>query len=202
MSELFDQWEQDKELLMQQMVNVFLKAEEEKDASFQTIMDMLIADGYDEEEIIQEIVNRATNQGQSENACVRIIGEDMPIDFEDINKNLPLAPIKIAKKGDKYRFVTAENDYLLYEIEKKEGENILSNTNALLDSFLPYKDYMCDISQKYYLGLRLSLSSDFAQMYCLLTHEIMRKIAELNLNLEISILSFGGVIDIKDEDNE
>ena len=198
MSELFSQWNMDKEALIQKMVNVFLQTEEDMNPSMQEIIDMLVADGCNKHEVIDEIVNRTTNQGQSESACVRIIGEGIPIDFEDINKNLPLLPAKITKKGEKYRFVTAENDFILYEIEEK-NEDTISNINALLDSFLPYKEYIYEISQKYYISLRLSLSSDFGQMYCMLPKEIMRKIAELKLNLEISILSFGGVIDISDD---
>jgi len=194
------QRKQDKEALLQKIVNMMLQAEKDAASSLHETVDMLVADGYDKEALIQEIVNRATNQGQSENACVRIIGEGVPIAFEDIKVNLPLIPVRIAKKGEKYHSVTAENDYILYALEKREGEDIISNINSLLDSLLPYKDYIRNIAKKYFLSLRLSLSSDFAQMYCLLPQEIMKKIAELHLNLEVSILSLGGVIDISDEE--
>jgi hypothetical protein len=201
-NELFWQGQQDKETLLQEVVNMILQGAEDKKPFVEEIINRLVLDGYDKEELTQEIVNRVTNQGQQENIYMRIIGENIPIDFEDIKKNLPIVPSRIIKKGDKYRYAIAENDQIIYDAEIKDGEDIINSINSLLESFLPYKDYISDISQKYFLSLRLYLSSDFAEMYCLLPQEVMKKIAKLHLNLEISILSFGGVIDIYDEDDE
>lgn len=137
---------------------------------------------------------------QRENMVLRILGEDT-LDFEAIKKEILINPNKILKQGDSISFLSgkvskykADCDVILYEFEPKDNESFYDMVRRKIEEFLPYKEYIASIKDKYFISLRLSLTSDYAQMYCELPNDILMLISELGVNLEISVLSFGEVI--------
>lgn len=134
--------------------------------------------------------------------CIRIFNEEKGLDFDDIEKNLPILPTRKYKAGDKYinsanrptkRVV--DNDIWLYQFKCQDNENIYQSLKRNLQLFLPHEKYLRNLAQKYTVCFRVSMTSDFAQMYLEMPADIIQLISELGLTMEISILSFGQVID-------
>lgn len=137
---------------------------------------------------------------QRKSVVLRILGEDT-LDFEAIRKEIPLNQDKILRQGERINFLSgkvskykAECDVILYEFEPRDNEPFYDMVRRKIKEFLPYKEYIASIKNKYYISIRLSLTSDYAQMYCELPRDILMLISELGVNLEISILSFGEVM--------
>lgn len=130
--------------------------------------------------------------------CLRILGESEPIDFQKIIEEIPIVPDNILKKGENITFRNgkkskqkAQNDVIIYEFKAKNGEDFYDTIRRKIRDFLQYKKYIRLIRNRYYISLRLSLTSDYAQMYFELPIDIIENINELGINLELSILSFG-----------
>lgn len=134
--------------------------------------------------------------------CIRIFNENGRMDLSEIENNLPIEPTRRYKVGDNYINAAnrptkrvVENDIWLYQFGNQEKEDIFQSMKRNLQLFLPYKEYLRDLAQKYSVCFRISMTSDFAQMYLELPVDIIQLISELGLTMEISILSLGQVLD-------
>ncbi len=121
-----------------------------------------------------------------------IRGENL--DPDEISKNINLKPSKVRRKGE---FITEgikmKDAYWSYQI-KYEGYNELDFAfDELLNTLLPYKSFVGKISEIYNVYIMLSLRSNLGQLGFDLPSKILKALAELNIGLEVNILSYGEV---------
>ena len=129
------------------------------------------------------------NKFQKEQVCLRIFSDDL--DFDDIQRNIPLSA-RISKKGDIRYGITFEADVMTFEVDC-DKEKLTDKISCVLNSLDPYKEYIKKIAKKYDVILRIYLESDMAQIYSYLPLEIITKMTEMSLALEVSIWSEGKV---------
>lgn len=126
--------------------------------------------------------------------CSLIInGEEL--DYEYIDKLLPIKPVEIGRKGErieKWSKILRNNDTWQYsfEFEDSSPEIVIEK---LLKEIELYKNNVDELSKKYEVYIRLYIQDDEAQIYFLISKEILKKISELNIDFGISILSWGEV---------
>lgn len=124
--------------------------------------------------------------------CSLIInGEEL--DYEYIDKLLPIKPVEIGRKGErieKWSKILRNNDTWQYSFEFKDSSPEIV-IEKLLNEIELYKDNVDELSKKYEVYIRLYIQDDEAQIYFLISKEILKKISELNIDFGISILSWG-----------
>lgn len=119
------------------------------------------------------------------------------LDFDEIEKNLGLEATSKKRKGTIISKVMGPipNDIWIFEIEYNENSEPKEVFGSLITRLKPTKDYLAQLSTLHDVCLRFYIQSDFAQIFFRLSPQILNDLAELNLPLEVSILSWGGVED-------
>jgi hypothetical protein len=129
---------------------------------------------------------------------VFLIG-DPSLDFEDIEKNLPIIPTDIVKKGDLRKLrKNHKNPYDIwkYEIKIRDRENIFDDLLELLELLTPYSEYIKRISGIYKrVVINCYLRTEYGQIGLEMYNELFHKLADLGLQLDFHILSYGYVKD-------
>lgn len=145
--------------------------------------------------------DKMVEQSQEELICLRIIGKES-LNFEDIEAKLPIKPNSKNRKNDRHINIVGKEtkyiikaDSIIYNIRVEKGEEPCDAIRRSLNSFLPYKNYLKSLKETCYTCFRISITSDYAQIYYELPPDIVELISELGLEIEISIFSMGGVID-------
>ena len=155
--------------------------------SYGKINDKLIEIGKE----IKVFLENKVTQMYKNNVFLRIIGKSS-INFEELEKNIPL-DFEKHKKGEVLRkILKVENDTAVLTLDFYE-EELEKKIDRLLNELHPYKKYLNKISKCYDIILRVYIESNYAQMYQFLSKEILFKIAEFPFDLEISVFSEGKV---------
>ncbi|WP_342439221.1 DUF4279 domain-containing protein [Paenibacillus sp. FSL L8-0436] len=125
------------------------------------------------------------------------IVRDENLDFDDISEKLSIAATSIIKKGQYIRKggeTQAPYDIWRLEVtisEQTEPEDALE---YLLNKLSPNFEKINELIGVYKeVIINCYLRSDYGQMGFKLSNEMMKKIALLGVELDIHILSFGGV---------
>lgn len=120
------------------------------------------------------------------------------LNFDDITNSIGLKPTDSKKKGD--LISKALNQVMqdnLWQYQVKYGES--DNPNSILRDFLSLltakSDYIHQVSEGHEVYLTWFLQSDYAQIGAVLEPDVLKKLADLKLQLELHILSWGGVED-------
>lgn len=116
-------------------------------------------------------------------------------DFDNMRKNLSFEPITIIKEGDMISRVTGKNknDMFMYEKTCNCEEDFIKDLDCFLNTLLAKKNYIIEYIEKYNTVLRLYMQSSQAEMFFSLSHDIIKKVYELKIPIEFSILSWGNV---------
>jgi len=124
---------------------------------------------------------------------------DKKLDLKDIEENLLIKPTKIIRKGQmigKSKNIEAPYDIWSYEIAIVNNKNIFNELSLLLDTLLPYSDYIKTAKNKYEsILISCYLRSDYGQIGFQLSEDIILKLGKIGLCLDFHILSFGEVKD-------
>ena len=123
---------------------------------------------------------------------LKIIGEEL--NFDEIAKNINLFPSKNFRRGVTYnKFVgPAENDSWYYTIEfsNESLDDVLKEFLVILNS---YEEYIKNLAKKEYVSIRFAVDSPFAQLFFYISPESIATLMNLEIGLEISVFSWGGV---------
>ena len=129
---------------------------------------------------------------KKETVVIRILGENL--DFEEIKKNIPLEA-HCQKKGTVlYKTHVVENDVIIFEFGDEESL-LEDNLRKCIKEIYPYKEYIKLLSKENDTILRIYVQSNMAQMYFYISNDILKKISELSLAVEVSIFSEGMVLE-------
>jgi ribosomal 50S subunit-recycling heat shock protein len=117
------------------------------------------------------------------------------LNFNEIQNNLKIKPSRAVKKGEVISKVVGESEYDLwvYEIklnEAKKPDQILEDLLSILN---PHKAYIQNIAKYADVRMKCYVQSDYAQIYFELSPNVIKELASMEIKLEISILSWGGV---------
>ncbi len=128
---------------------------------------------------------------------ISLIIKDNSLDFKEISNNFNLENITITRKGDiiSNAFGEAKYDTWLYQLKIDVNENINDAFKRFIKSIANAKEFIKLIVLEHDICIKLYLQSDFAQIGFELSSDVINSIAGLNLKLELSILSWGGVKD-------
>lgn len=133
-------------------------------------------------------------------AALRIVGDD--VDFDDIGEHLGLRPTSTMRRGDSMTPLdeAATNDVWTYRAEvrrEKPPADHLAVLKRLLD---PHSAYLRSLAAKWKVSIYCSYQTDFAQGGFVVPTNLAGMFRDYGADLEIAILSWGGVID--DDENE
>lgn len=128
------------------------------------------------------------------NISLSIMSEENKLDF--IDSLLDIKATKIIHKGDIIALKKiSQNNIWLYSI--KFDENQYNETiEIFMKRLIKSIDIIKELKKKYSVTLTLHVRSEFAQMGICLDKSIIKMVSQLDLDLEIDILSFGMVEDI------
>lgn len=123
--------------------------------------------------------------------------KNIKLDFDEISDRLKLQPTKIVRNGESLSKVVEEsqNDIWIYEVKSKENSNTNAIFEKLLNDISPSIDNIKLLSGLHSIYLRLYVQSDYAQIRMDISKNVIQKLSDLNIRLEISVLSWGGVDD-------
>jgi len=113
------------------------------------------------------------------------------LDFEEINTMLKLQPVKVKRKGEPITLEHVMNDdcwSYKVEYEKNEMETAL---DSFLNDLKPSAGYIRNVANEHRVYIFVSLRSNLGQMGFELKPEIIKSLADLNIAVEVHILSYG-----------
>ncbi|MBG9732865.1 DUF4279 domain-containing protein [Paenibacillus alvei] len=115
------------------------------------------------------------------------------LDFDLLGK-LNLTPTSVVGKGD---FLTSKRkalyDVWIFEIQITNTFPLNNALESIAGHLSNVRHELSSLKSRYDVSLNCYLRSDYAQMGIDIAPEILKSIAELELGLQIHILSFGGV---------
>ena len=119
------------------------------------------------------------------------------LDFGEINERLKIEPSSVSRKGEIISKSMGENpnDVWIYEMKLKEDEEPNKVLEKLVKVLKPSASFIKTISSTGDVCLRCYIQSDYAQIFFDFSPNVIQDLAQLNIRLEVSILSWGGVED-------
>lgn len=117
------------------------------------------------------------------------------LDFEGISSALALQSTDTRTKGEllnKLPPIVSEEDCWLYEIPLADHEGLDPRMHDLLQALEAAKCHVARWQEQYEVILRLYVQSDYAQIFYRLMPDTLRRLAEIGLPLEVSVVSWGG----------
>lgn len=127
-------------------------------------------------------------------SCSLLIRGDN-LDFNEIEKNLQVKPSRIVKKGEIYSKVIGKSQYDIWILDIKfdnrgAPEDALMNLTSIIH---PFKEYVKKLSEIADIRIKCYVQSEYAQLNFELSSRVISELANLNVKMEISILSWGAV---------
>lgn len=122
---------------------------------------------------------------------------DLNLDFFELENNINIKPTKMIHRGQllgKLENTTAPYDIWSFEIKITTEDDISNQLSFLLDSLLPYLEYIKKAINKWEkVVINCYFRSELGQLGFQVSSECINKIAKLGLSLDFHILSFGMV---------
>lgn len=127
-------------------------------------------------------------------SCSLLIRGDN-LDFNEIEENLQIKPSRIIRKGEIYSKVIGKNQYDIWILDIKfdnngTPEDALMNLASIIH---PFKEYVKKLSMVADVRIKCYVQSEYAQLNFELSSRVISELADLNVKVEISILSWGAV---------
>lgn len=131
----------------------------------------------------------------SGNWCLIISGNN--INYDEIRDKIGVEPSRTVRKGEiKSRVIGASQcDIWIFEKKFKNSDEVANKLDELLLEIEPCEGYVKTLVNAYNVVIRFYIQSDFAQIGVSLPPELIQKLANLNIKMEISVFSWGGVED-------
>lgn len=127
-----------------------------------------------------------------EKSSVNLIISGENLDFDKISSAIPLKQ-KHNKKGTVLRlsFVVETDNIIFDDFIINNDLSVNDKITRTLDSLLPYKDIIKNLSKQYNIRLRIYIQSIMAQMFFSISSKNIQRISEFNISVETSIFSEG-----------
>ena len=126
-----------------------------------------------------------------------IRGQDQ--NFSEIEAMLGIKATSAFKKGHHYDnneiFKPLTHDVWIFSIDFDDCKSSEQALEELLSLLKPSAEYLQQLSRNLSVQLRWFIQSDYAQIYFELPANLLKALSDMNLKLEISIFSWGGVED-------
>jgi hypothetical protein len=116
------------------------------------------------------------------------------LNFDEIEKNIKLEVSQKFVEGDIISKAIGKNPFDLIRFDRTIGEEDTPNEklNNLIDIIQPSSLYIKKIKQDFDVYLKCFVQSDNAQINYRISPEVLNKIANLDIDFEVSVLSWGG----------
>ncbi|MCA1032519.1 DUF4279 domain-containing protein [Bacillus timonensis] len=127
-------------------------------------------------------------------SCSLIIkGEGL--DFSEISKTLKINPTREMRKGVVYSSIFGPNkeDFWIYELKVNENQSPNDTLSTLLSYLSHSKQFIVMLSKSHNVSIKCYIQSSMAQIGFDLSPPTIVELSKLNVKLEFSILSWGGV---------
>lgn len=125
--------------------------------------------------------------------CLIISGNQ--INFDEIRDKLRIEPSRTTRKGEVKSKVIGPSQFDSWVFEQKfeSSDEIAKTLDKLLAVIHPHKGYINVLSDTFDVIIKFFVQSNFAQIGVALPPYLIKKIAEINVKIEISVLSWGEV---------
>ncbi len=130
----------------------------------------------------------------SSGKCSLIIrGENLNI--IEIEENLQLKPSRLVRKDEVVSRVIGKSQHDVWIFEKEFDENgtPAKTLKNILASISSSKDYLQNLTNFAELSIKCYVQSNYAQVNFKINPNILKELASMNIEFEVSILSWGGV---------
>ncbi|MDR1616631.1 MAG: DUF4279 domain-containing protein [Syntrophomonadaceae bacterium] len=120
------------------------------------------------------------------------------LNFDKIQEKLKITPTSISKEGKDYNSKILEplkHDVWIYEIEFDENKDSKQALEELLVAIKPVKRHLLELDLSANVQIRWYVQTDYAQIYYEIPPKLLKMLSDMELKLEISILSWGGIKD-------
>ena len=117
------------------------------------------------------------------------------LDFKKLNEELKFNAPEIAKKGEMLSRVVGEcqEDVYIYSKKYEDDKSADEYLYNFLTEIYAVKDIIRDLAEKHNISLRLYIQSSQAQISFSMKNKLLPMLAEMNLPIDFSIFSWGGV---------
>lgn len=128
-------------------------------------------------------------------SCSLIIRGRETLNIDEINTRLNIKPTEVYIKGNKFSKSSGDitKDVWIYKHTIKKEEDLNTPVISIINDLRPHKQYLNELTNSVDIYVKLYIQSDLAQIGFELLPEVIVGLAELNLKVEFSILSWGGV---------
>lgn len=115
----------------------------------------------------------------------------------DVDFGADIIPTKTVKKGDViFRGRKAPKNRWKYILEFESEEEYYSNLERMINQLCERSEYVNQLTKIYEeVSIKIFIGSDFAQIGFFLPNHILKKIALLDCEVSVEIISFGMVED-------
>ncbi len=122
------------------------------------------------------------------------IGDEKNI---DVDFGVDIIPTKTIKKGDViFRERKAPKNRWMYRLEFDNEEEFYPNLERIINQLCERSEYVNQLTKIYEeVSINIFIGSDFAQIGFVLPNHILKKIALLDCEVSIEIISYGMVED-------
>ncbi|MDQ6597870.1 DUF4279 domain-containing protein [Bacillus salipaludis] len=113
---------------------------------------------------------------------------------DEITKKLNLKPSSVKRKGELLtKDIKMKDSYWSYKVKFKINEELNQALEEFLDTLLPYKAFISEITEIYDAYIYFGLSSNLGQLGFELHPETLQALADLKIRFEVHIISYGEV---------
>lgn len=129
----------------------------------------------------------------SGNCSLVIRGDNL--NLVEIEENLHIKPSRIVRKGEVISKTIGESQYDVWVFEIGFGENKIPDKalEEILSTISSSKTYLQSLISTVDIKIKCYVQSDYAQFCFEISPNVLKELASMNIKLEISILSWGGV---------
>lgn len=116
------------------------------------------------------------------------------LSFNEIEDELGIKASKKFVEGKITSKVIGKNEFDLIRFDKEIDDEHTPNQTLddILNIMLPHEDYIKNMQKKHDVSLKCFVQSDSAQVNYRIAPDIMSKLVRVGIDLEISVLSWGG----------
>lgn len=132
----------------------------------------------------------------SGNCSFIIRGEGL--NLSEITKSLNIKPTREVRKGVVESSIIGPNkaDVWIYELKFNENQSPNDSLKTLLSYLSQSKKFIKSLSTIYDVSIKCYIQSSMAQIGFILSPAMINELSTMNVKLELSILSWGGVEDL------
>lgn len=128
-------------------------------------------------------------------SCSLIIRGHDDIDFSYLDKYLNIKPTKEVKRNETLSKLDGkvESDAWIHEIKMKKEDDINNTLKELLYLLQEDESKIYKMTNSFDICIRCYMQSELAQIGVDFSSEVIKLLANLNIRIELSILSWGNV---------